>query len=215
VRGLPPLPTDILRLTAYLRVLEGWCSIEQHIWNPGSSTAGIPDLQAFAAQWFFSPLGDLSGICPANTSFSALRLSTSGPAHLTYTEPLAPNTGPFGSVTSLNAAVCLTWLTGEAGTGSKSHTRLPLAEEYIDLDRQSLTAFAYDAAGSAAGGYVSHVNALVAVDGALCVLACVHRSRHGSPLASSTWSPVLDGVASPRVTTLRRRIRSRDRFSPF
>lgn len=172
-------------------------------------------MQAFISDWFTNALGDITGVMPADSTVSACRLSTSGPAFLNYTEGLAPNAGAFGTSSALNACLCLTWVTGDAVIGGRSHTLLPLAEEYLEADRQTLNAFAYDAAGSGAAAYVGHVAALASVDGGLCELVVVHRSRYGKPLPSATYSPVLTGVPSPRVATLRRRIKARGQFSPF
>lgn len=212
---LAPWPTDVLRLTLYISALSGDCTVTQSIWNPGSSTATVGDLQSFISAWFAFSLGDLTGVMPSNSSVVACRLSTSGPAYLNYSEGLAPNAGAFGSCTSLNAALCLTWLTNDAKINAHSHTLLPLAEEYIGDDRQTLTSFAYDAGGSAAAAYVDHVGALVSVDGATCELVVVHRIHEGAPLIPSQYSPVVGGLCSPRIGTLSRRIRKSRRFPSF
>lgn len=215
MRGLPPLPSDFVTLTAQWAINDGRCTTSWHLFNPGSATATPADLEALISQWFFTCLPDLLSVLGTDCSCSACRATTVGAAPLSHTELLAPNVGATGTTNPLNGNLCLTWRTNDVGTGGRSHTLLPLSDTLVDSDHATLRQISYAQAQSAAISYVQHLNALVSVDGALCVFAVIHRSERGRPLASSTWSPVLVGDASTRIGTIQRRTRHPRGLSPL
>jgi hypothetical protein len=215
MRGLPPLPTDMLTLEVEWAINNGRCTTGWHIWNPGSGAANVSDLATFVGQWFLFALPELLPLLGTDCSASTCRLSTVGSSHLIYRQLLAPNVGGLGTTNPLNGSLCLTWRGAERGLSGRSHTLLPLADTLVDDDHKSLRQISWAFAVSQAQRYLDAINAIVAVDGALCVAAIVHRSRNGAPTPISEWEPVLSADASQRVGTIARRTRSARPLPPF
>lgn len=215
MRGLPPLPHDFLTLQLDWSVSDGGCTTAHHIFNPGSGSADPADLAAFVADWFLNALPELLPLLGNDVSCSACRVSTVGTSPLVYNQLLAPNVGSTGTSNPLNGNLCLTWRTNEARNGGRSHTLLPLSDTLVDSDHRSLRQISWAFAVSQATLYLEAINSLASVDGALCVLAVVHRSSGGVPLPASTWAPVFSADACQRVGTIARRTRSRRVLPPF
>jgi hypothetical protein len=215
MRRLPPLPLDFVRLTVGWAAGDGGCSTSWNIFNPGSSSASFADLQAFVADWFLNALPALLPLLGTDCSASTCRAATVGSQPLIYETLLAPNVGAVGTTNPFNGSLCLTWRTADAGRRSVGHTLLPLSDTVVDTDHKSIRQVSYAFAVSQATAYLNEINALASVDGGLCVLALVHRSLAGRPLAASTWSPVVGADASLVVGTVQRRIRSRRPVPPF
>lgn len=215
MRGLPPLPPDFVTLEVGWAVSDGRCTTGWHIFNPGSGTATIADLQAFVSAWFFNALPELLPLLGSDCSAATCRVSTVGSAAIVYNELLAPNVGAEGTSNPLNGNLCLTWRGSQRGLQGRSHTLLPLSDTNVDTDHRSLRQISWAFAVSQANLYLNQINGLTSVDGATCVAAIVHRARGGSPLATATWEPVLYADASQRVGTIQRRTRSARSLSPF
>jgi hypothetical protein len=194
---------------------DGRATTSWHIFNPGSSAATTADLAAFVSQWFLQCLPYLLPLLGTDCSASTCRASTVGTQPAVYNELLAPNVGANGTTNPMNGNLCLTWRTQDRGIGGRSHTLLPLSDALVDTDHKSLRQISWAFAVSQANDYLNAVNALVAVDGALCVAAVVHRSLRGTPLPTATWSPVTAADASQRVGTIQRRTRSARPLPPF
>lgn len=217
MRGLPPPPPDFVDLTATWEVnTSALCSTSWFIFAPGAGSADPSALETLAGEWFTTCLPDLLGIVGSDVTLSALRLTSYGtlPNRISYAP--APNAGALASTAPINACLCLTWLTSDAGRGRRGHTFLPLSSDLVDVNRSSLTSIGWSQAQAAARSYVVHVNELASPDGGNCVAAVLHRQHQGVPFDVSQWSGVVLGDASSRVATLRRRVRANDPFSsPF
>jgi hypothetical protein len=209
MRGLPPLPTDIITLEVEWVVGDGGCTTSWHLFNGGSSTADPRDLALFFADWFFICADELLALVGVDCSIGTCRVSVEGSNPLVYETIPSTNQGAIGSTNPLNGALCLTWRTNVKGASSRGHSFLPLATTLVDSDHKKLKAISWAQAVSGANNFIAEMNSLAAVDGGLCVFAIVSRSRYGKPLPFATWAPVLQGGASQYVATLQRRVRSR------
>lgn len=209
MRGLPPLPPDFITLEVEWQSDLSRCTTSWHLFAPGADHADSLYLAGLISQWFLTCVGDLLSVLPADCSASTCRASTSGIDGATVEESLAFNVGAFGSTLSANAALVMTWRTLAGPVRSRSHSFLPLSNEFLDDNKRQLRDISWAEASSAARSYATHLNSLVSPDGGTCVFAVVSRSRGGVPLPSSIWAPVDLGDASRRVGTIRRRIEAR------
>lgn len=217
MRGLPPPPDDVCRLTTWWEVnSKSTCSTSWWIFAPGSAHADGLDLSNMLSDFVFGCLPDLLSVLGSDVTCSLLRLATFGSQPLRLLEAPAPNLGALGGTQPLNTAAVMTWRTNDPVTGGHAHTCLPLSGSLVDDNLRTLTSIGYAQLSSAARSFVTHVGAITSPDGTGCVLVGVSFSLQGEPRALAHMTPIEFGDASPNIGTLRRRIhRDRPFSSPF
>jgi hypothetical protein len=211
VRGLPPLPPDVVEIIATWDVNGQLVTTRWSVFAPGADGATAGQLNTLLGDFFFSPAHDAIDLLSSDTSLVQLQCVT-GPANgLIVTLTPAPNVGPLDGSTALNAALVWTFKTGEHRVGSHMHVWLPLSRSNLGADKRRLSPLGFTEAAARALDFMQHVNATASPDGAACVLVAVHKQRAGVPLAHAEFSPVVFATASPIVGTLQRRVRSAPR----
>ena len=211
MRDLPKPPPDVVRITATWDVNTDVVTTGWWLFAPGADVADYAQLNTLLGDFFFTPLSALISLVSSDTSVVLLRCVTFGASGIIADLSPAPNAGTLDGSTALNAAMVLTWRTGDRFIGSKTHTWLPLSRSNLGADKRRLSALGYAEGGARAIDFLNGVNGLTSPDGARCVLVAVHRAAAGAPLPSSTMSPVLSAKASPIVGTLQRRTASAPR----
>lgn len=217
MRGLPPPPPDVCRVTTLWNVnTSAVCSNSFWIFAPGVDAATTAQLETLLSDFFFTPMADLLGVVGSDVSCEVLRLSRWGIEPFELIVAPAPNAGSLSETTALCAAAVLTWRISVPRVGGRSHTFLPLSEDLIDSSRTRITSIGYSQLQAAARSFVQDTNTVLSPDGATCVLVTVSRSLGNTPRPASLMVPIELGDASPVIGTLRRRIRRGDpASSPF
>ena len=209
MRGLPPLPPDVVTLTCEWQCSQHYLTNSWHLYGPDYSTATPSDLASLISQWFDFCLPDLLSVVPVDAIAVTCRAAASGPTGAQLTEPLADNHGAFGATTPINAALVLTWRTVSGPNAARSRTLLPLVDAFVSPDLDRLTEISYAEAGSAARSYATHLNTLVLPPDRRATFVVVSRSDGGVPRPTATLTPVFTGDASRYIGTIQRRVRSR------
>jgi hypothetical protein len=214
MRGLPPPPDEVVRLTATFAVADGECSSSWWLLAPGASVASDADLRNIAADWIFYVNADLLARLGADVRVDVLRVESFGPNALLIEDIPAPNAGALDGSTALNACAIITWHTGERRIGSRARTYLPLSRSHLAANKQQLREVGFAEISALGIRMIADVTNIRAPGGGVCTLGTLHRSSAGAPLGSSVFAPFFGAVASRDVGTLDRRIRARGRPSP-
>ena len=214
MRGLPPPPDEVVRLTSTFAVADGECSSSWWLLAPGAPFAGDAELRAIATGWVFYVQTDLLSRLGADVRVDMLRVESFGANALVVEDIPAPNAGALAGTTALNASAVITWHTQERGIGSRSHTFLPLSRDHLAANKQQLREVGFAEISALGIRMIADVTNIPSPGGGVCTLGTVHRALAGAPLPSSTFAPFVGAVASRNVGTLDRRIRARGRPSP-
>lgn len=210
MRGLPPPPTDVLRIQADWDIgSAGRCTTSWYILAPGSWTATSTQLETLLGDFFLGPANDLLSIVGTDVTIGVLRLSTYGPGPQVIQVVPAFNVGAVGTTNPLNGAAVLTWRAVGPRGYLLGHTFLPLSDSFVDNDHVTIRAVSWSQLQAAARLFVQHVAGIASPDGGQCVLVVLQRSEAGAPLIAAQVAPVDLGDASPFVGTLRRRVHMR------
>lgn len=206
MRGLPPLPDEILTFEATIDVNGSDVSIVQHFQCPGSIAWGPTDFQDWITNWFNSPMLNLLNVMPSSSSFTTCRLIRVGTSPLRFITDVSTNAGVHGECQSLNSAVCLTWHTAGENLQSRSHNRFPCATSVVDNAKRKLQQEFWTQCQLQCAQYIANCNAIVGHFSVPTTFVVVSRAQAGKPRAAAAFSPVVNGDAGLNVATLRRRI---------
>lgn len=205
MRGLPPLPADVLELELTIDVNGSLCAIVQHFYSLGSIAWGFTEFSSWVSQWGTFAETHLLNMMPSSASFTTCRLSRKGTSPFRYEVLLPTNAGAHGEAQSLNSALCLTWHASADGYLSRSHTRLPLRADVVDIDKRTIDPGFLGLFQLECDNYIGQVNLITVSGYSASEFVVVSRSKNGEPRATSEFAPVYAGDPSLNVGTLRRR----------
>lgn len=209
MRGLPPLPHEVLTFRATIETNGSPCDIVQYFFASGSIGWGYAEFGEFVTGWATFAMPHLLNCMPTASSFTTCRLSRVGSLPYTYVTRVAENNGSEGTAQSLNSALCLTWKTLIAGATSRSHNRLPLKADAVDNDKRRIDPDFWASIQLQAAQYVLEANSITIAGFSTPEFVVVSRSEFGSPRPSAVFSPVVSGEPSLWVGTLANRTQSR------
>jgi hypothetical protein len=207
VRGLPPLPNDVLELRLAMDHGGTEFGFVQHFYSQASSTWNVVTFHDWISAWATFAEQSLLNCMPSSTSFTTCRLARYGITPLQVETVLPTNQGAGTACAPLNTALCLTWRCSAPGFSARSHTRLPLIAEAVSGDGRSLVSDFWGLFQLQADDYLFQVNAIQVTVDPPSELIVVSRSSGGFPRPASQYSPVVSGVPSRLVGTLQDRIR--------
>lgn len=206
MRGLPPMPSDVIRLRLTIDVNGSNVSIAHHFLATGCIGWSDNEFSEFISGWATFAETFLLNMMPVSASFTTCRLSRFGAQPFTHVTQLPTNAGAHGEAQSLNSALCITWRTGLRGSIARSHTRLPIAADAVADDKRGLHPDFWALYQLNAADYISSVNAITVSGFATPEFVVVSRSQGGEPLPASAFAPVLSGTPDLTVATLASRV---------
>lgn len=211
MRGLPPLPLDVVHLEQDYEIASHSVSIGFWLFNPSNNGAGLAQLADITDAWFVTCLPTLYGLQHDGTIAGTCRAALPG---LAIVDGAPPGHGAWAGGQADNVALGIHWATGEGGARRGPITFVPGVPDLFITDNWMLSAIAFGNLIAAARDLYNALNALPAPDGTFQVVGTLHRQRAGAPLAASEFVPYVGAIPTPKVVTIRRRIPARRAVSP-
>jgi hypothetical protein len=170
------------------------------------------DLSVLLQEYTLFALPNLLNTQAANVNPSTCRLSVGG---LTVSQKNPPASGAFSVADAANTAAGITWYTGDAGRKGWAITYLPCCpHDFVD-DTYILSAEGWGNIDDAATNFKTQLESLPSYPPKTLVMGTLWRERAGAPRAASVFRPFVFWAPTPKVVTIRRRIPSGSRVSPF
>lgn len=212
MRGLPPIPSGVGRLT------QGWEADGNQMstswWvlvnlgtpiNPADLAALLTDYTLYALPNLLDSMSDV-------VSPTTCRLSVSG---LTEVQHNPPAHGAFGGGAPASTASGIIWTTGDAGRKGWAITYLPGTPTDFYEGQWQLSAEGYRNVLDSATNFKLQLETLPLYPPDTLVLGSLLRARNGAPRPSAVFRPFVNWRPSPKLVTIRRRIPPRQSVLPF
>lgn len=215
MRGLPPVPDDVLRLTVDVDINGRVFSTGFWFFVPDLPAATYPWFKNFVDEFFFYVIGGLNGCQHAGASVTTCRLVAGGIGGVQYTAFAATNQGVYtgGQADLVAAGVFLRTAAGRRGSGSR--VRIPGCPDAFVDNNLTLSAAAVARLFSFCDAVNNFVSAQLGPTGAQVVVGTLRRTQAAAPLSSSVFDPAVAIMPSPRVEYLTRRFPRTRWVSPF
>lgn len=206
MRSLPPVPEDVVWFGLGFDCDGATSSIGFWLEVPGINVAVPTDITALLGQLIFAALDFKGPITHAGCQLTTCRLRNTGTAPFDLIEVPSTNHGAWTGGQANQVASGLHWQTTVHARRGQSITHVPGFPDAFTDDHVVLNATGWSNLSSAAGGFLSAVNAAHAGGLASVRLGTLYRSRGGVPLGSSEFAPFFFVVPSRVITTIRRRM---------
>lgn len=206
MRGLPPAPSNVVRLEFDFFVTGRTLTTGMWLLIPDVETGGVPYLDALCADAQFYLLGGFTGCMHNGASLVTCRASYGGTTPANFVSYAAPNHGAYsgGQADAIACGVYAVSATG--GKGSGSRLRIPgTPDDFVD-DGYRLSSAGVSQLIALCGDINNFVTATHGPLGAQAVLGTVQKARRGAPLPSAQFDPAQAIVPSYRIEYLRRRM---------
>lgn len=214
MRGLPPIPDDVLRVRLGFDIDHTWASIGWWVFSPGAGSATAAYLDGIASAVILGPLSHVLELMHAGATCTTCRVESFGAVPLTVVRSPGPNAGRWVGGTTAQAALGLHWLTGERGRRGGAITHVPAFPDAFTDNHAAINQLAF---GNALGRGTDTLNDFAAMPGfagGFAVMGTVERSAAGVPLGASTFVPFQGVNPTPRIATIRRRISANGAVTP-
>lgn len=211
MRGLPPVPTGVFRLTQSFDT-NGY-SLSTSFWLL-DVTAGIAtteQLDELLTGWFNFCLPSLLELQHNGTIPITCRLAGNG---LSTVRGAPPAAGAWAGGEPNNCAAGIRWTFQGVGRRSWTMSYVPGLPDVFVADGARLTELGYGNISASATDLLNQLNALTASGVPAIVAGTLQRTHNGAPLPSSRFAPYDSGIPIPKVVTIRRRIPARSPLSP-
>lgn len=212
MRDLPPVPSDVGRLT------QGWQIGGHQMSTSWWVLVGLPvpvlpsDLLALLQEYTLFALPNLLSSMSSELSPTTCRLSISG---MTVDQHNPPAHGAFSISEATNTAAGIIWRTGDPGRRGWSITYLPgCPHDFVELGWQ-LSAEGYNNILDSAVNFKQQLEGLPSYPPQTLVLGTLLRSQNGAPRPNSVFRPFVSAAPADKVVTIRRRIPSGRSVLPF
>jgi hypothetical protein len=206
VRGLPPPPSDVARLSAIVDIdgARAGCSWWlQMLPGPPYAASDIHDVHAdfvlYGVQFLVACMG-------SGASVVACRLQVTGIETWDLWGEPAPNHGAWGGIQANNVATAVHWITNDVGKGRQSITWVPGFPDNFTDDHLVTNGTARLNVQLAALDYLANMASVAHGDITGCQLGTLHRARHGAPLASSQFAPFVYAMPARPIGRCGRRL---------
>jgi hypothetical protein len=213
VRGLPPAPHGVGRLTLQYLVDLNPCSSSWWFFAPGSAASDVAWAESVADDVFLLWLGTLANLHHRGAQLVACHIELNGPPLATRTVYVGPGDGAIEGAQALNVAMGLRPLGSVAGKGTAGTVRLPGVPDEFIQDSAWLSQRGYTQLRDRGADWMNGFNLLPAPLTGTLVLGTLHRVHSGVALDPPLFDAAFDIVPSDRVCTLRRRIPRAHRVS--
>lgn len=214
MRGLPPVPPDVLRLELEAEVNGAFFTTGVWLQSPDMPSAVPSYLTALIGSFELGPVAAFLSCMHNGSSFSTCRASIEGTTRLRIVDAFLPNAGAWTGG-QVNMAACGLYVqTLGGGRGSGSRIRFPALPDIFVDDNRTLSATGVGNLEAAATALVSWVSTALGPSGLPLELGTVQRARGGTPLPASIWAPAVSVSPSFRVEYLARRMPKSRQISP-
>jgi hypothetical protein len=214
LRGLPPVPADVLRVELVIDVNGRELTTGWWWFVPDLIAGGVPWLIAAASNIFSYMVSPLDGCMHSGASWSLLRLSSGGTTPLVYSEAAPVSGGVYtgGQADAIATGVYVLSSTGRRGSGSR--LRIPATPDDFVVNNYMLSTTGVGRLFDFAAAMQSCTAATIGPTGGAVILGTLQRSRAGAPLGVATFDPAAAVIPSFRVELLARRLPKSRGVSP-
>lgn len=206
MRGLPPAPSNVVRLDFDFYVNGRDFTTGMWLLIPDVETGGVAYLDALCADAQFYTLSGWTGCMHDGASVVTCRASYGGTQPANFVSYAAPNHGAYtgGQADAIACGVYV--VSSSGGKGSGSRLRVPATPDAFVDDNYRLASAAVARLLDLCNAIDTFVAATHGPLGAQAVLGTVQRSRRGAPLPTAEFDPAQAVVPSFRVEFLSRRM---------
>lgn len=215
MRGLPPVPADVLRLELDIEVNGYLFTTGMWFLVPDLPAATLPWYQAFTADAIAYLVGAVNGVTHSGAFLSTCRVAAGGVGGFRYASYAGTNVGAYsgGQADIVASGVFIRSNSGTRGSGSR--LRFPACPDAFLTDNVQLSAAGLSRLLDMCTAITSFSAAELGPSGAPVVLGTLRRAQAGAPLPSAIFDPALAVVPSLRIEYLDRRFPQRRYVSPF
>lgn len=212
--GLPPPPDDVAQLTAGFAIDGSYASCSWWVLIPGLEGLTFTEFRALQSLLSGVVSDFYTAITHSGTIFATCRLRSFGASPYFFEGPPSSSHGAWTGGQAMQAAVGLSWKTGESGKHHGGYTWVPGLPDLFTDDHVHLNDTGFVNALDAANGFIAGVNALTTPLPTALVLGTLHRQVAGAPLGTSVFAPFFGVVPCRHLATCRRRIPSTGSITP-
>ncbi len=214
MRGLPPPPSDVVRLSVTWEILGIQPSSSWWIRIPFWESLGLPELVDLFASMLDPIAAITTDLMHHHSLLSELRLRTYDPRTFNLVSSPAEIFGTWEFAYPDNVATCIHWMTGVQGKGRQAVTHLPGSPDALSNNLRTVRASFAETVLETANNLLVHINALTTSRDDHLELGTLHRSRFGVPLTEAEFNPFFGVLATSKVGTMRSRLPDSSSFSP-
>lgn len=214
MRGLPPPPSNVVRLD--LDFLVNGRDFHTGLWLliPDVETAGVAYLDALVADFISFVVGGVTGVMHSGSSWVTCRASYGGTTPASFIGYVTPNHGAWSGGQADAIATGLYLVSSTGGRGSGSRLRFPaVPDDFVD-DNWRLASTAVAQLVILANDITNFVSGTIGPTGAPAIVGTVQRAARGAPLPVASFDPAQAIVPSYRVDFLGRRMPKTRHVSP-
>lgn len=205
MRGLPPVPDDVLRLELDFDVNGRRFTTGLWMLTPGLQAWTPTWLTSFASDVFSYLLPGTTGVTHDGTSLTTCRVLIAGSSPIAWTAYAPPNHGAHtgGQADAIASGVYV--VSSSGGRGSGSRIRFPGCPDDFITDNWLLSPQGQSRLLDMCSSIIELMNAVTSPTSQLMTLGTLQRATVAGPRSTSQFDPASLVVPSNRVEVLRRR----------